>query len=408
MRSVCHEEPTYGEHEGKSYCVLHLPREGKNPAFNEAFQRKIQKQDFDFRGVWFPDYLTLSDSHVNTADFSYATFNAPVSLKGPFNNCPSFSWATFCKGAYFNGAQFGAGAAFRNTTFMAGANFSEAIFEGRADFSHANFHGEVDFRVATFNGEAKFEGTTFKEHVRFGGDEQHSVFTATSSLNLGSARIEKLDRVSFDRLRLCPHWFVNVDARKFAFTDVNWDWPSTEQEIAKLKAKRNSSRSSMLETACRRLAVNAEENHYYEDASELRYLAMEAKRFKHGRGYDFWRLSWWYWLASGYGERVNLAALVLIEILLLCAVLYTQVGFVRSEPRLTTQSDVETPKRDEIGAPIKEFPRALAYSAAVMTFQRPEPRPATIAAHTIVLLETILGPVQVALLALAIRRKFMR
>ena len=60
-----------------------------------------------------------------------------------------------------------------------------------------------------------------------------------------------------------------------------------------------------------------------------------------------------------------------------------------------------------MGAPLK-FSRALAYSAGVMTLQKPEPRPATIAGQTLVLLETVLGPVQAALLALAIRRKFMR
>ena len=54
------------------------------------------------------------------------------------------------------------------------------------------------------------------------------------------------------------------------------------------------------------------------------------------------------------------------------------------------------------------FSEALVYSAGVMALQRPEPRPATTPAQTIVLLETILGPVQAALLALAIRRKFMR
>jgi hypothetical protein len=43
-----------------------------------------------------------------------------------------------------------------------------------------------------------------------------------------------------------------------------------------------------------------------------------------------------------------------------------------------------------------------------MTLQKPEPRPATGAAQAVVMLETILGPVQAALLALAIRRKFMR
>ena len=43
-----------------------------------------------------------------------------------------------------------------------------------------------------------------------------------------------------------------------------------------------------------------------------------------------------------------------------------------------------------------------------MTLQKPEPRPATGVAQALVMVETILGPVQAALLALAIRRKFMR
>lgn len=112
-------------------------------------------------------------------------------------------------------------------------------------------------------------------------------------------------------------------------------------------------------------------------------------------------------MASGYGERVAQAFLVLLGILLLSAVLYNHVGFARWEPRVASESDVFSAKRDEVGAPLT-FGRALTYSAAVMTFQKPEPRPATAAAQTIVLLETILGPVQAALLALAIRRKFMR
>jgi len=62
---------------------------------------------------------------------------------------------------------------------------------------------------------------------------------------------------------------------------------------------------------------------------------------------------------------------------------------------------------DRVGQPL-EFSRALTYSLAVMSLQRPEPRPLTNWAHTPVTFETILGPVQAALLALAIRRKFMR
>ena len=90
-------------------------------------------------------------------------------------------------------------------------------------------------------------------------------------------------------------------------------------------------------------------------------------------------------IASGYGERVWLAFAWLIGIWLLSAMFYVGLGF-----------------------PNRELSSALLYSAGVMTLQKPEPRPATNAAQSLVMLETILGPVQAALLALAIRRKFMR
>lgn len=65
------------------------------------------------------------------------------------------------------------------------------------------------------------------------------------------------------------------------------------------------------------------------------------------------------------------------------------------------------PRYPQRGQPL-EFSRALTYSLAVISLQKPEPKPLTGTAQTLVLLETILGPVQAALLALAIRRKFMR
>jgi hypothetical protein len=136
-------------------------------------------------------------------------------------------------------------------------------------------------------------------------------------------------------------------------------------------------------------------------------MALDAERLETWHGFDFRRLNWWYWVASGYGERPFQALLVLFGILLLFGLLYTQVGFARWEPRLASEADAMVAKKDEDGAPLK-LSRALTYSAAVMTLQRPDPKPATTAAQTLVLFETILGPVQAALLALAIRRKFMR
>lgn len=200
---------------------------------------------------------------------------------------------------------------------------------------------------------------------------------------------------------------MNIDARRFDFTNVDWGRLPLKREISGLEESNISSPHRLLAIACRHLAVNAEENHRYEEASKFRYLAMEARRREAWHGFAPWRLGWWYWLASGYGERALRAFVVLLGIWLVAGLLYTRIGFARWEPKLASETDVAIAKRDDVGASLK-FSRALTYSVGVMTFQKPEPRPATTAAQTVVLLETILGPVQAALLALAIRRKFMR
>jgi hypothetical protein len=56
---------------------------------------------------------------------------------------------------------------------------------------------------------------------------------------------------------------------------------------------------------------------------------------------------------------------------------------------------------------IQNLLRACNYSLQIITLQKPD-RPSGLLTPALVTLETILGPVQAALLALAIRRKFMR
>jgi len=364
VRSACKGLPFYKEHKGKAYCVLHYPERDKVAAFNEVLKKKLSTQDFDFQGVWFPDKAKI----------------------GLF---------AFTQPAYFNFATFSAGLRFDDVTFSAEADFSSATFSEAVYFVGVSFCGSVDFSL-----------TTFKDFVIFvpGWLGQGSI----SSLILRFARIERPDRFIFQTLTLRPHWFINVDARKFEFINADWNWRgiSIKQEIKSI-ARDVLSAYRLLAIACRNLAVNAEENHRYEDASRFRYMAMEARRLERWRGFVPWRLGWWYWLASGYGERVWRAFVVLIGVWLLAAASYTQVGFVRWEPRVSSEQEAASVKRDEVGQPLT-LQRALTYSLGVMTLQKPEPRPATNWAQALVMLETILGPVQAALLALAIRRKFMR
>lgn len=508
-RSACEREQFYKECEGKCYCVLHFPGKQKSEAFKQALLRKIESKDFDFRGIWFPDVsfeefdfgtaaadfghatftekANFSRARFGAANFDFVRFNAAANftsasfsqrtqftsarfLQGAYFNHATFSdvvdfgSARFCMAAYFGYASFQA-ADFSNASFSASlADFSGASFSGAANFTCANFDEVAEFGNASFSAEAYFTNAsfraavnfsyaTFKNHIIFAGKEAEAVFAESSYLDLRFARIEKPELMSFHTITLRPGWFVNIDARKFEFSNVDWYWRSINKEIASLQNSEVSSPYRMLAIAYRHLAVNAEENHRYEEASNFRYMAMDTRRLKwiaklkgkfflghwrvlskavirltrsgkrhsgaprrrllrvkryaavYSRGLDV--LHWFYWALSGYGERVLRAAVVLIGILILSAALYTQVGFGRWEPRITGESEPMTTKRDDFGAPLK-LSRALTYGAEVMTVQRPEPRPLTTAAHTIVLLETILGPVQAALLALAIRRRFMR
>jgi hypothetical protein len=444
MRSACSVEPFDQEHEGNQYCVLHFPGNEKKVDFKKALERKIANKDFNFLGVWFPDQVDFFDFDFNdTANFSFATFTADVHFRGStfragvafssasfsaaanfskvsfnslaafngaaFNSEVRFSYATFADEAHFSFTKFNAEATFFEVTFGGKVYFLDSKFSARANFFGAIFKAGTEFAYAIFSGSVDLRKVTFADYVRFEGNKNWQPLCASLDLQLSTAA--NPDRLSFHTLILRPHWFVNVDCHEFVFTNIQWHG-SVNRELRDMKPAFpgrgfGALPQRLLAIACRNLAVNAEDHHRYEEASMFRYMAMDARRSESFLGFAPWRLSWWYWLASGYGERVWQAFFVLLGILLLSALLYNQVGFARWEPKVASESDVIVAKRDDVGAPLK-FSRALTYSAGVMTFQKPERRPATTAAQTIVLLETILGPVQAALLALAIRRKFMR
>lgn len=206
---------------------------------------------------------------------------------------------------------------------------------------------------------------------------------------------------------------MNVDPRKFNLIDTRWgfiDKPSALKE-ANLAMQRfgRSASGPILELAYRQLAVNAEENNRYEQAADLRYLAMEVARSMRWRRVDWLRLSWWYWLLSGYGERVRRAFGVLLGVWLLFALIYWKAADEAWWQPKQPAAVLSTRSEATIATPLRLTARdALLYSAGVMALQKPEPVPANKRAKFFVLLETVFGPVQAALLALAIRRKFMR
>ncbi len=122
------------------------------------------------------------------------------------------------------------------------------------------------------------------------------------------------------------------------------------------------------------------------------------------KGWSIWKKSFWktdwlhmvYRAVSGYGERILRTIGVLAAIWIMFVMLYTRVGFVQLLPKISNEGASSptlwsTIVEDKVGQPL-EFSRALTYSLGVMSLQKPEPKPLTGTAQTLVTLETILGP----------------
>ena len=433
QRTACAGEPKFADYEGQPYCVLHYPARNKLPEFKEAIGRKLAARDFNFSGVWFPQKTSFK-AHFrkevsfagavftddadfralvfkNKADFSAATFQGTAIFdQARFRQKANFAAARFLKNANFTNTIFRQKAVFRYSEFCSEANF-ETYFKGGVDFLYVFFRGEAYFRYASFNGHVNFRSATFKDYLRFGEEP----FSPEASFDFQHARIEKPERVAFYSLRLRPHWFINVNARKFDFVNVDWDWKtlSVESEIAALEEREITSAHRLMAIAFRNLAFNAEENERFEEASDFRYLASQLWRQyePHDRITSF--LGWLYWAGSGYGERILRACVVLVCIWLLFAILYaggtqyTRVGFGSETQTSSPAGDTANPAPAPPPAPLSPM-KSLIYSLNTMTLQKPEPKPITASAKGFILLETIVGPIQTALLLLAIRRKFMR
>jgi uncharacterized protein YjbI with pentapeptide repeats len=320
FRSVCEnlQLEFYGEHEGKQCCVLHFPSEHKKSDFEEVLQVKFGREDFDFRGAFFPSRTARFGGHeFVSASFHEATFSGETD----FSNAKFSGERTSFHRAKFSGertsfrrAKFsGEGISFSQAQFSSAVtDFSLARFSGRwTSFTYARFSGErtsfsqaqfssteTSFRYARFSGaETNFSRATFEEKVAFLGKEKNMMFDAPSWVRFEHCRIDKPELLTFNTVLLRPGWFVNVDVRKVDFTDVKWhgltDGPKGDlkEEIEALVGHGVDRPYTLLAQACQRLAANAEENRNHAHASEFNYWAMDAQRREQWvSGFAPWRL----------------------------------------------------------------------------------------------------------------------
>jgi uncharacterized protein YjbI with pentapeptide repeats len=444
-RSICAGLDFYGEHDSKRYCVLHFPGAEKKDDFKPVLESRLDQKNYDFRGTIFPDGTSNFQWYAfdATADFSGATFLGASNFSGAhfsgqrtaFQEAKFSGEWTYFQNAKFSGertdfsrTQFRAGwANFVGAQFRAGwTDFGEAEFsgDGGADFQEAKFHSETtDFREAKFSGkwtyferaefigkamsfseakfsceETSFKGAKFRERAWFWGTKNNPVFSPQAGVSFEQCRIEKPELLTFNTVLLHPSSFINTDVRNVDFTDVKWyGMPggpegTLEEEIDALTKRDIESPHILLSQTCQRLSANAEENREYPLANEFYYWSMDALRKKGRR--SFGPIRTLYWALSGYGVRARRAFLVLLAMWAAFTILY---GLV------------DPPGFEKFGQGISYVWQSAVYSLLALARLNPEPRPELPGLFQFLVgLEGLLGPLQIGLLLLAIRRQVMR
>jgi len=360
--------------------------------------------DADFREARFSgmaDFFSAKFSAValfNSASFSgdayfvIATFSSDADFReANFSATADFNFVSFSAAAIFVSTKFSGDANFNSARFSGSAEFNSARFSAVANFNSASFSALAFFNSAIFSGYTSFSHAVFKDYLYFAAKPEERTLGDQTHLEFQFAHVEKPDRVSFHTLELKPHWFVNVDSRKFEFTAVEFNY-DLRDELERLKKVDVSAPHRLLSIACRQLADNAETNHRYHEASRLRYSSFDARRRERFYGFGFLRLDWWYWLASGYGENIPRAFVVFVVLIGLCTIGYKNADFdptsktaiAKPMPAATSSlPDTQDPQPRRLG-----WREAALYSFNVSILQKPEPKPKGLWGNLLVSLET--------------------
>jgi uncharacterized protein YjbI with pentapeptide repeats len=360
------------------------------------------------------------------AEFSWARFARAADFWGvTFSSLADFPHVTFAQDADFHDANFGAVAYFTGAIFTNAAYFSSTSFSQEADFYGATFVEVADFRGAAFNGIADFRRARLQEPRRVMFQEVNKKARVGLRARFVKCRIEAVDftdvrwRHYEGRIALQDEWDVRFDpqmhqeSRLVAVAyrqlrtnfDRTWEYGLAEDcLIAAWEMERMDTRSFLIGTW-------GTARKFYESHPRARRVAAA-----------FTVLSL-YKLLSKYGSSYARALGVLGLMFVFLVLSFPLVGLRKADDSIPLTANAPLVCPDE--APIswcqawthddrapelwRTFKSGMLVVAEVAKFQgKPTLEPATTWGRGLAILELILIPGQLALLLLALRRRFRR
>ena len=406
-----------------------------------------ERADF-LRATFTEDAYFRRAKFTKRANFSWATFTERANFRrATFTKRANFSWATFTKRANFlratftkranfGGATFTERADFFKATFTEDVYFDWATFTEAADFGEATFTEAADFSEATFTKAADFGGVTFTKAADFGGVTftKAADFGGTTFADLADfrqTRFEQPTRAHFFQINkntsegFRAH-FLSCRVEEVHFEDVNWYKKGPrmilQDELDILSGK--SKEHELVAVAYRQLINNFEHTRAYHLSEDCSIGAMEMRRrnpehFAWPFRKLYKRYRWvpslgeqvsvvnFYRLLSNYGSSYTGALEVLAMLVFLFGVLFA-LPWAKLEAAAsgTVASSVEP----NIWIQVSEsFLTGMLHSLEVATFQRNRLHiPTNFFGRIVSALETVVIPAQLALLLLALRRRFRR
>lgn len=362
-----------GPNNGSECCAFHAPLEhrykelGKTETYTDheysllVLERirtavaRVKNGEHDaecnLRGAFFPDNMVITrfllDGEFPIMNFAHATFLGDVHfLAGEFNGQINFDNATFLGTAYFTAARFLGEASFQEAKFAGGAWFTGAEFRGKARFNRARFAKENHFD----------ENAYFGGPVIFGDcvDFREATCEASGSIIMANLAGSSLKHLTFalDRLPL--------------FTFSNCRWPDRlGLDLHGYGDAENHLECELLYRAMKKRATDEHDQfmagvwNYREKLMSLKQL-IDVKGLQQGiakvlrltkeespalmrcvRGISYvlsmprllFSLTFWYWVVSGFGERMGRAGVWLA--------LLTVLPFIWSSSLLSLPADLE-------------------------------------------------------------------
>jgi Pentapeptide repeats (9 copies) len=360
------------------------------------------------RGVAFGGFLFArlpdfsSATFSNAALFFSATFSDNVNfVSATFSKLANFSSATFSSDALFFSAKFSnRGAYFRLATFSSDADFSSATFDA-SDFRSATFSDTVKFRLATFSKLANFSSATFSNTANFSSatfssDAYFRSATFSAAAAFHSATFS--NSADFVNAKFAAHTiFAGAgfethvpDFRGATMHDatewhgVSWPKPSRDKDAAQAQVYAYERLKQEME----RLKKHEDEQHFFR--RELRARRGLIRPWS-GAGL----LNLLYEASSDYGHSINRPLLCFFWLFALGSSVLTETSAFNGAPMTVPNAAKHSFANIFPFLPLKREMMAADIAAGLSQ-----------AAQVIAVAQSLLGPLLLFLLGLALRNRF--